>query len=158
MPSDFLSPSFRIISGGQTGVDRAALQVAIDLGISHGGWCPRGRRAEDGRIPDRFQLREVDSADYSVRTLRNIDDADGTLILHSGRLTGGTALTETSARQQNKPLLLVDLDCDLNPIEVRQWIESHKIAMLNVAGPRESTSPGIYNRAMKFLRSVLENV
>jgi len=158
MTSFFLPPSFRIISGGQTGVDRAALQLAIDLGIAHGGWCPRGRRAEDGKIPERFQLREVDSTDYSVRTLRNIDESDGTLILHCGRLTGGTALTESSARQQAKPLLLVDLDHDLDPAAVREWIKANKIATLNIAGPRESTSPGVYSRAMSFLRNVFSNV
>jgi len=148
--------SFRIISGGQTGVDRAALQAAIDLGIDHGGWCPRGRRAEDGRIPTRFHLQEVDSKDYSVRTLRNILESDGTLILHSGKLTGGTALTESAARQHRKPLLLVDMDKDAEgaAAKIRTWIESHQIRTLNVAGPRESTSPGIYDRALAFLAVV----
>jgi len=152
-----LPSSFQIISGGQTGVDRAALQMAIDLGISHGGWCPRGRRAEDGKIPDRFQLREIDSTDYAVRTLRNIDDSDGTLILHCGRLTGGTALTASSTRQQAKPLLLIDLDQNMDHAAVRAWIETNKIATLNIAGPRESTCPGVYKRAMSFLREVFEN-
>jgi hypothetical protein len=79
-------PPSKIISGGQTGVDRAALDAAIELGIPHGGHCPRGRRAEDGRIPDRYQLTETDSAQYRVRTERNVLDADATLILCRGRM------------------------------------------------------------------------
>mgnify|MGYP003793290687 CR=1 FL=1 len=88
----------KIVSGGQTGVDRAALDVAMQLGIPVGGWCPRGRRAEDGRIPDSYPLREASSVNYAKRTELNVRDSDGTLILSGGPLTGGTALTESLAR------------------------------------------------------------
>ena len=100
----------KIISGGQTGVDRGALDAAMELGIPHGGWCPRGRTAEDGRIPDRYQLRETDSPDYSFRTEQNVLDSDATLILYRGRIAGGTELTLRLARQHGRPHLVVDLD------------------------------------------------
>jgi Circularly permutated YpsA SLOG family len=99
----------RIVSGGQTGVDRAALDVALELGLECGGWCPRGRRAEDGEIPARYPLRETRSAGYPVRTERNVRDSDATLVLHEGRLGRGTALTAGCARRLGRPLLEVDL-------------------------------------------------
>lgn len=141
----------RIISGGQTGVDRAALDVAITLGIPHGGWCPRGRLAEDGRIPDHYRLDETASVDYAARTERNVVDADGTLILSRGRLGGGTRLTHRLARQQKKPCLTIDLEGPTDPTIAREWLEAHDIRILNVAGPRESQSPGIGDDAKRFL-------
>ena len=93
----------KIISGGQTGVDRGALDAAISLGIPHGGWCPRGRLAEDGRIPDRYQLRETDSPDYPSRTEQNVLDSDATLILYRGRIAGGTEFTLRLAQQHGRP-------------------------------------------------------
>jgi hypothetical protein len=145
----------KIISGGQTGVDRAALDAAIELGIPHGGWCPRGRMAEDGRIPDRYQLRETDSPDYAFRTEQNVLDADATLILYRGRISGGTELTLRLARQHARPHLVVDLDAPPPPAEVRRWLEEHAVTTLNVAGPRESQSPGTAAMAREFLESVL---
>ena len=88
----------RIVSGGQTGVDRAALEVAIEHQIPIGGWCPRGRRSEDGTIPTKFTLQETPTADYSQRTAWNVRDSDGTLLISCGELTGGTALTKTLAK------------------------------------------------------------
>ncbi len=146
----------KIVSGGQTGVDRAALDVAIDLGIPHGGWCPRGRRAEDGVIPQRFALRETDSRDYAVRTDRNVLYSDGTLIVTRSTPTGGTALTARLARERRKPLLVVDLDSTPQPSDVQAWLAAEEITVLNVAGPRESGTPGIAAAATAFLRSVLE--
>lgn len=102
MPDPFDERSARIVnkivSGGQTGVDRAGLDVAIQLGIDHGGWCPKGRRAEDGRIPGCYQLAEADSDEYAFRTERNVVDSDGTLILFFATLRGGTELTYRLAR------------------------------------------------------------
>ncbi len=126
----------RIISGGQTGVDRAALDAALSLGIEHGGWCPRGRRAEDGRIASRYRLRETQSSRYHVRTRANVLDADGTLILTRGPLTGGTGLTQRVAFEQARPCLVVDLDAEpLDPAAVHVWLAAHDIeaAMLGTS-------------------------
>ncbi|MBN1910006.1 MAG: putative molybdenum carrier protein [Pirellulales bacterium] len=144
----------KIVSGGQTGVDRAALDVALAGGIPHGGWCPRGRLAEDGPIPARYELRETSSAEYAVRTERNVLDSDGTLILHAGPLRGGTLLTCQLAERHEKPYLTIDLAESLNPSEVVRWLLAHKIDVLNIAGPRASQSPGIAQRAEAFLKQV----
>ncbi len=145
----------RIISGGQTGVDRAALDVAISLGIPHGGWCPRGRLAEDGRIPDRYQLLETGTAEYSARTERNVQDSDATLILCRGVPRCGTEWTVRLAQQHGRPYRVVDLNVPQSPDDVADWLRAGKIGVLNVAGPRESQSPGIGPQAGEFLRRVL---
>ena len=144
----------KIISGGQTGVDRAALDAAIALDIPHGGWCPRGRLAEDGRIPDRYGLFETDSPEYRVRTEQNVLEGDATLILCRGRPSGGTELTLLLAEQHGRPPMVVDLDDPPPADEVRRWLEAHEIQVLNVAGPRESQSPGIAAAAGEFLQAV----
>ena len=148
----------RIVSGGQTGVDRAALDVAIESGIEHGGWCPLGRRAEDGMIAARYLLKETESADYSVRTKANVIDSDATLILGHGEPTGGTELTCRLAGQAGKPLLIAQLSHDLlpatQPAAVRDWLAQESVDTLNVAGPRESTSPGVYAEACEFLEQI----
>jgi hypothetical protein len=144
-------PIKKIISGGQTGVDRAALDAAIKNGIAHGGWCPRGRAAEDGVIDAKYALRETPSGDYAVRTEWNVRDADGTLILNSGPLDGGTAATLAYARVARKPWLLIALEQG-DPIpSVQEWIRRHQISVLNVAGPRESKRPGVYRQAFRLL-------
>lgn len=141
----------RIVSGGQTGVDRAALDTAIALGISHGGWCPLGRLAEDGPIPDRYELSETDSPKYAVRTERNVLDSDATLIFCVGHPRGGTELTRRLADVHGKPHLVVDLDGPPVVDDVRRWLARHRPATLNVAGPRESQTPGIAQRAADML-------
>ena len=141
----------KIISGGQTGVDRGALDAAIELEMNHGGWCPQGRPAEDGRISDRYELRETDSPDYPARTERNVLDGDATLILCRGPLSGGTELTLRLAERHRRPRLVVDLDGGVEPAEVRRWLEDNAVEILNVAGPRESQSPGIADLAREFL-------
>lgn len=145
----------RIVSGGQTGVDRAALDVAIAHGIAHGGWCPRGRRAEDGRIPDRYELREHESPDYAARTEQNVVDSDATLALTIGTPEGGTALTVRLAARYARPCLVVDLDDPATPAAVVAWLRANGVGVLNVAGPRESTRPGISGRAAAYLDEVL---
>ena len=132
-----------IISGGQTGVDRGALDAAIELKVPHGGWCPRGRLAEDGRIPDRYQLRESALPEYRVRTEQNVLGSDATLILYRGRLSGGTELTRRLAKQYGRPHLVVNLDRAVDEADIRDWLEKQRVETLNVAGPRESQSPGI---------------
>jgi len=145
----------KIISGGQTGVDRGALDAAIGLGIPHGGWCPRGRLAEDGRIPARYELSETDSPEYWVRTEQNVSDSDATLIFCRGRPTGGTELTLRLAEQHGRPCLVLDLDQSPQPEDVRRWLADHRVEVLNVAGPRESQSPGIAAQAKQFLSGLL---
>ncbi|MEK7261844.1 MAG: putative molybdenum carrier protein [Pseudomonadota bacterium] len=145
----------KILSGGQTGVDRAALDVAIELGIPRGGWCPKGRRAEDGVIAKHYPLRETPSTDYRERTRRNVRDADGTLIVTADELRGGTALTRTLAEKLRKPCLVVDPTQRTSVRQTRAWLAAHGIRALNVAGPRESGQPGIYLRTRNFLRRLL---
>jgi predicted Rossmann fold nucleotide-binding protein DprA/Smf involved in DNA uptake len=146
----------KIISGGQTGVDRAALDVALEMGIPRGGWCPRGRRAEDGRIPHHYPLQEASSPDYPLRTRLNVEDSDGTLVVTLGPPKGGTALTLKLAKKLGKPFFLVDLAGRTDPAEVRQWIQKNQIRILNVAGPREGESVGIADKASIFIREVLK--
>jgi Circularly permutated YpsA SLOG family len=145
----------KIISGGQTGVDRAALDVALALGIPCGGWCPKGRRAEDGKIPGHYPLQEASSSEYPVRTQLNVEDSDGTLILSWGSPAGGTALTIKLARRLKKPYLLIDLSQGADPQKVREWVKDNRVEVLNVAGPREGEAPGIHDRALSFLRQFL---
>ena len=146
----------RIVSGGQTGVDRAALDIALDLGLRCGGWCPRGRRAEDGPLPSRYPLKDTPSADYAQRTEWNVRDSDGTLVLNRGVLDGGTALTIELARRLRKPCLVVDLDAPPEPAAVRAWLAARGLGTLNVAGPRERKRPGIYRLSGGFLVRVLD--
>jgi len=145
----------KIISGGQTGVDRGALDAAIALEIPCAGWCPRGRRAEDGRIPARYPLVETDSTAYRVRTERNVRESAGTLVLCVGRPRNGTALTCSFARRLAKPLCVVDLADPLPLDAIRDWIATHHIHTLNVAGPRESAQPGIQRYTAAFIRALL---
>ncbi len=147
----------RIVSGGQTGVDRAALDAAIELGIEHGGWCPQGRIAEDGVISTEYRLQEAESPVYPVRTERNIVDSDGTLILFRERLFGGTELTRRLAVKCEKPYFLVDLVGDVDLAAIRQWLVVHEIRVLNVAGPRESNCPGIGRAALDIIRLLLSD-
>jgi hypothetical protein len=147
----------RIVSGGQTGVDRGALDAAIVLGIPHGGWCPLGRIAEDGTIPTKYELRETPSPDYPIRTEQNVIDSDGTLILYRGRLFGGTELTRRMCVKHQRPMVALDLTAakgkDLR--RVRRWLQGQDIRVLNIAGPRESSSPGIAEEAARFLCRLL---
>ncbi len=145
----------KIISGGQTGVNRAALDVAIAVGIPCGGFCPKGRRAEDGAIDPKYPLKETKSPEYQFRTEANVIEADGTLILTIGKPTGGTAYTAQMAFKYKKPHLVVDLKKKTKPKAVLDWAEAHGIRVLNVAGPRESKIPGIYEKAKQFLEKIL---
>jgi hypothetical protein len=145
----------KIISGGQTGVDRAALDVALEFGIPCGGWCPRGRRAEDGPIDPKYPLKETKSEEYQFRTEANVIGADGTLILTLGPPSGGTGFTVQMAIKHKKPLLIFDFKKKFEPNTILDWGRTHNIKILNVAGPRESKFPGIYEKAKKLLESIL---
>lgn len=155
----------QVVSGGQTGVDRAGLDAAMTTGIPHGGWCPEGRRAEDGRIPARYLLKETEGKNYAIRTRLNVKDSDGTLILFEDSMSRGTELTAKNANRLGKPLCTVDIiefleweedrfDGELQ--KVCMWIQEHGISVLNVAGPRESSSPGIGGMATEFLKRLFE--
>jgi len=145
----------KIISGGQTGVDRAALDFAIRHGYEHGGWCPRDRRAEDGPIPSAYVLHETGSRDYVERTEQNVMDSDATLIVAREReLSGGTAFTQTCAEKHGRPVIVV---CERDGMshaagELTQFLRHHRVRTLNVAGPRESQAPGIG----RFVATLLE--
>ncbi|MGE0707295.1 MAG: putative molybdenum carrier protein [Planctomycetota bacterium] len=144
----------KVVSGGQTGVDRAALDAAAALGLERGGWCPRGRRAEDGAIATSYPLRETPLADYAQRTEWNVRDSDGTLILVAREpLSGGTLLTRELAIRLGRPVLVVELDGPPPTENVRAWLADKET--LNVAGPRESGCPGIWARARAFLEALL---
>jgi hypothetical protein len=149
--------SVTIVSGGQTGVDRAALDVAIALGRPCGGWCPKGRRAEDGPIDPRYPLREARTSGYPERTRLNVRDSDATLVLARGPVSGGTALTIRLAGRLQRPHWVVDLS-RVRPstiAAVQRWIAANEIRVLNVAGPRESGAPGIHAEATRFLEKLL---
>jgi hypothetical protein len=149
----------KLVSGGQSGADRAALDVAIELGIAHGGWVPQGRWAEDGVLAARYQLRETDSPQVALRTEWNVRDADATLIFFHGEPTGGTALTVRFAASYQKPALCVNLatsDETVAAHAITAWLNEIRPAILNVAGPRASNDPLIYDAVSRILRRVFE--
>ena len=150
-------PSMKIISGRQSGVDRAALDVALELGIPCGGWCPNGRLAEDGVIASKYPLEQTPLVQYQQRTEWNARDSDGTLILTIGKPEGGTLLTMDFARKHKHPCMVVDLALPVDVQGVKDWILGHNIENLNVAGPRASKQPDVYDRAVVFLREVLKS-
>jgi hypothetical protein len=146
----------KIVSGGQTGVDRAALDVAIKLGIPHGGWVPKGRLAEDGPISESYRMRETSAAVYSERTEKNVIDSDGTLIISRGELIGGSQTTREMAIQHERPWLHIDLSqtsAFLSAVRIVEWLNAHRIRILNVAGPRASKDPRIYHDTLALLES-----
>jgi len=148
----------KIISGGQTGADQAGLDVAIDLNIPHGGWIPKGRKTENGTLPAKYQLTEMNSTSYPKRTEKNVLDSNGTVIFTTGSLTGGSALTRKYANKHNRPVLHINFE--KIPIEeaaatVSTWIESQNIEVLNVAGSRASKNHNIYQNTKKVLEQVI---
>lgn len=148
----------KIVSGGQTGVDQAALDFAIHRGIPHGGYCPMGRRSEAGRIADKYCLTECASPDYGMRTALNVAHSDGTLILTRGRPEGGTQRTAELCVAHDKPKYVVDLDRRLKVAAFVAWLRDNRIETLNVAGPRESKQPGIGKQTRKALEALFAAV
>ena len=140
-----------IISGGQTGVDRAALDFALQNNIECGGWCPKGRRAEDGIIPSHYPLKETDTDDYKSRTIRNVKDSDGSLIIINKNPDAGTLLTIKTAEQLNKAIFIQDISTVTKQNAFQEFLLILNIKVLNIAGPRESSSPGIYEQCSKVL-------
>ena len=147
----------KIISGGQTGADRAALDAAIAAHVPYGGWLPRGRKAEDGPLPARYRLQEMASPKYRDRTQKNILGSDGTLIVSFGPLSGGSALTEALAIRHDRPCLHLDMEHltpDLAVTAALQWLEKYSITTLNVAGPRASGEPRIYDAVKEIVLNI----
>jgi len=144
----------KVVSGGQTGVDRAGLDAAMEAGIPVGGYCPKGRLAEDGTIPTKYPMTELMEDDYPARTEKNVIESDGTLILNVGTLSGGTRQTLDFTRKHGKPCLVLQLDADAHPDAIRIWIEENGIRIMNIAGPRESKYPGLYIKTLTFLRNL----
>lgn len=150
----------KIISGGQTGADRAALDAALLLGLPAGGWVPKGRLAEDGAVPARYEgLVEASSESYEERTELNVRDSDATVIFTFGPPAGGSAHAEAVARSMSRPVLCVDLDrltTGQAVMVLRQWLTRTRPLKLNVAGPRESREPRIYEATLMILREAFE--
>lgn len=148
-------PLEKIVSGGQTGADRAGLDWAIDNGVPHGGWCPQGRRAEDGPITSRYKLTETAESRYHIRTRLNVEDSDGTVIFSlEAELSKGSALTMEFSRNLAKPGLHISRAATKDPaMALRRFLLENGVHVLNIAGPRASTEPGI----AEFVRQVLDD-
>jgi putative molybdenum carrier protein len=165
----------KIVSGGQTGVDRGALDAALVAGFACGGWCPANRGAEDGTIPDRYPLTPLPGAintdadptarqvaeQYRARTLKNVQDSDGTVILFSGTLSGGTLLTQKMCVRERKPFIVIDAQAltKLRAADlISGFVEENEIQVLNVAGPRLSGWPKGYVFALGTIGAVISNL
>jgi len=148
-----------IVSGGQTGVDRGALDAALAVGVGCGGWCPAGRRAEDGSVPERYPLRETASSGYAERTGRNVADSDATLVLTFGTPAGGTALTMQYCERLQRPLLVIDgasMSAAQAAGQAARFVRERALIVLNVAGPRESEMPGAHRYALATIETLLK--
>ncbi len=146
----------KLISGAQTGADIAALDTAIKLSIPYGGWVPKGRLTEKGSLPDKYVVKEMPNSSYSLRTEKNVIDSDGTVILSHGKLTGGSALTKKLAIKHSKPWLHLDLSKMSSSYAARMlnmWIADNGVQVLNVAGPRGSKDPKIYDATCRVLET-----
>jgi len=148
----------KIISGGQTGADQAALDAAIKLGLPHGGWIPKGRPTEDGKFSDKYKLREMPTKSYPKRTEQNVIDSDGTLIITHGKLTGGSKLTQKVAKKHDRPCIHINLNETLlfmASSEINSWIIENGIEVLNVAGSRASKDPKIYKEVFHIVEGAV---
>ncbi|WP_297091959.1 putative molybdenum carrier protein [uncultured Draconibacterium sp.] len=141
-------PCQKLISGGQTGVDRAILDACLANSFPCGGWCPKNRLAEDGTIPRKYPLTEMPETDYCYRTRQNVFDSDGTLILTPGQPKGGTLLTGDYARELKRPLKTIHPE--MNPKHLSSWLICNNIQILHIAGPRESEWPEAYPKAYQL--------
>ena len=150
----------KIISGGQTGVDRGALDAALAADVDCGGWCPSGRLAEDGKIPEKYPLKELESRNYKDRTLKNVIDSDGTIIFYFGQLEGGTKLTSFFCEEQGKPHLIIDAN-EIDEQRATELIQAftlkYPIKILNIAGPRASKVKQAHEYTKNTIMGYLQN-
>lgn len=148
--------SLQIISGGQTGVDRAALDFALENNIRCSGWCPKGRRADDGPIPLSYPLRETKKSRYRERTIKNVEESQGLLVFVDGKPDKGTILAIDQAENRNIPTYIIHLTMNVEDQEtgILNLLENNNISVINIVGPRESNSPGIYNKTKAFLEEL----
>ena len=161
MRSDPQERQLKIISGGQTGVDRAALDAALASGVPCGGWCPAGRKAEDGRISDRYPLAELPGGDYRERTFKNVESSDASLIIAFGKPSGGTAQAVDFCRRLNKPFLVVDataISVEEALSQALAFLGERKVTRLNVAGPRASSDARGYGFTFDLVNRLLARV
>jgi hypothetical protein len=150
--------ALKIISGGQTGVDRAALDFALSHGINCGGWCPAGRLDEFGKIPDHYPVQELQSGDFTERTLQNVKDSDGTVVISPGELRAGTEQTVRFSIELKRPYQLIEaskLSAEDAAELIVEFVSENKIGILNVAGPRQSEWPQGYDYAFRALSAFL---
>ena len=157
-----MSVPVKIISGGQTGADQAGLDAAIRLGIDYGGAVPKGRRTEDGPLDPKYdRMVELDTPDYAARTEKNVLDADATIIFTSGWLGAGVLLTMKKAIQHGKPYLHIDFQ-DYSEAEaadvIRTWLRESRSPVINIAGTRESKSPGMHDKVFRVLVCALSEL
>ncbi len=153
--------NIRIVSGGQTGVDRAALDAAMAQGVAVGGWCPESRQAEDGPIPANYPLKELKGGGYAERTLKNVVDSDGTVIIFFDELSGGTKLTRDYCVAEVKPHILIDgadYTSDSAVMLLSDFIFANHIRKLNVAGPRASKDNRVYDYVYIVIYQLLESL
>jgi hypothetical protein len=146
--------ALKIISGGQTGVDRAAIDVALEHGTECGGWCPAGRLDEFGKIPDHYPMQELQDGGFTERTLQNVKDSDGTVVIYPGELRGGTEQTVRFCIDLKRPHQLIDaskLSVDGAAKLIADFVRENKIGILNIAGPRQSEWPVGYEYATRTL-------
>ena len=152
----------KFISGGQTGVDRGFLDAALESGFSCGGWCPPGRMAEDGRIGERYPLTELAGGGYEERTVKNVADSDGTLVLVGIKPLGGTLLTIRTAERLGKPCLIIQSSEEFQyrkvVAKITGWIRKYRIGILNCAGPRESEWSGGRKTAYKLGKLMIQAI
>jgi len=151
-------PKIKIVSGGQTGVDRAALDAALSSNIECGGWCPDGRKAEDGKIPPHYPVTELKDAGYTKRTVQNVIDSDGTVIIYFDTLSGGTEKTLLFCLEQKKPYLLIDasqFSIERTAERIQDFVSNNAIKILNIAGPRASGEPLAYGYTLQAMNHYL---
>ncbi len=151
-------PNFIIVSGGQTGVDRAALDFALSNGLACRGWCPQGRLAEDGFINLRYPLSETNSVETAVRTELNVMDSDATLIIYTDEMDSGTSASKDFAFEHRKPLFVWRLGQNNNVRQFWKWLSENKVECLNIAGPRASQAANIYGETLDLLDVLLEEM